>query len=112
MGVAADLSAQAVVGPRCVLLEGSIVEKHSVLAAGSLLEAGRLIPGGQLWEGRPAQYVRDLSVDEIDEIQKVATGLNYAAQHQAAEYTPESFLYVQAEALRSKLEGAKANSKH
>jgi carbonic anhydrase/acetyltransferase-like protein (isoleucine patch superfamily) len=41
------------------------VEGQSVLAPGSLLPPGRLIPRGQLWAGCPAQYVRDLSADEV-----------------------------------------------
>ena len=50
---------------RSILLEGSVVEGQSVLAPGSLLPPGRLIPRGQLWAGCPAQYVRDLSADEV-----------------------------------------------
>lgn len=42
-----------------------MVEGQSVLAPGSLLPPGRLIPRGQLWAGCPAQYVRDLSADEV-----------------------------------------------
>ena len=52
-------------GHRSILLEGSVVEGQSVLAPGSLLPPGRLIPRGQLWAGCPAQYVRDLSADEV-----------------------------------------------
>lgn len=48
-----------------------MVEGQSVLAPGSLLPPGRLIPRGQLWAGCPAQYVRDLSADEV---RRLATG--------------------------------------
>ncbi len=56
---------QAVIGDRCILLEGSIVEGSSALAPGSLLAPGRLVPHGQLWAGNPARYVRDLTTDEV-----------------------------------------------
>ena len=51
--------------PRCILMEGSLVESHAVLAPGSVLGPGRRVPSGQLWGGAPAKYVRDLTKDEV-----------------------------------------------
>ena len=51
--------------PRCVLMEGSVVEPQAVLAPGSVVPPGALISGGQLWAGVPARYVRDLTKDEV-----------------------------------------------
>ena len=53
------------IGEKCVLMEGSLVENHCVLAPGTVLPPGRLIPSGQLWAGNPAKYVRDLTKDEV-----------------------------------------------
>jgi hypothetical protein len=64
-GQMTHLQNETCLGNRSILLEGSVVEGQSVLAPGSLLPPGRLIPRGQLWAGCPAQYVRDLSADEV-----------------------------------------------
>ena len=53
------------IGPRCVLMEGSLVESQSMLAAGTVLPPGRLIPSGELWAGNPAKFVRKLTTDEV-----------------------------------------------
>jgi len=56
---------ECVIGDRCILMEGSLVERHCILAPGTVLTPGRLIPSGQLWAGNPARYVRDLTPDEV-----------------------------------------------
>ena len=102
----ATVEDEAVVGLRCVLLEGCIVEKSAALAAGTVVEAGHLIPGGQLWEGNPARYVRNLTADELAELPKIAKDTAKAAAAHADEFLPYGFAYVQAEELRNKLMGA------
>lgn len=52
---------EAVIGSRCVLAEGSLVEKHAILGSGSVVPPGRRIPSGELWAGTPAQFVRKVS---------------------------------------------------
>lgn len=56
---------ESVIGDKCVLMEGSLVESHCVLAPGTVVTPGRLIPYGQLWAGNPARFVRDLTSDEV-----------------------------------------------
>ena len=53
------------IGPRCVLMEGALVETQSMLAAGTVLPPGRLVPSGELWAGNPANFVRKLTNDEV-----------------------------------------------
>lgn len=53
------------IGEKCVLMEGSLVENHSILAPGTVLPPGRLVPSGQLWAGNPAKFVRNLTKDEV-----------------------------------------------
>jgi carbonic anhydrase/acetyltransferase-like protein (isoleucine patch superfamily) len=55
---------EAVIGDKCVLLEGSVVESQAVVAPGSVVAPGALVGSGQLWAGTPARYVRDLTKDE------------------------------------------------
>ena len=61
----ATIEDEVLIGEKCVLMEGSLVENHSILAPGSVLPPGRLVPSGQLWAGNPAKFVRNLSKDEV-----------------------------------------------
>ena len=61
----ATVEDEVLIGEKCVLMEGSLVENHSILAPGTVLPPGRLVPSGQLWAGNPAKFVRDLSKDEV-----------------------------------------------
>lgn len=98
---------ECVIGDRCILMEGSLVEMHCILAPGTVVTPGRLIPSGQLWAGNPARYVRDLTSDEKAEIQQVANGIFEVMDHNASEFQLPSFQYVDAERVRKALgEGA------
>ena len=61
----ATVEDEVLIGAKCVLMEGSLVENHSILAPGSVLPPGRLVPSGQLWAGNPAKFVRNLTKDEV-----------------------------------------------
>ena len=54
-----------VVGDNSILLEGSRMERQSVLGPNSVLAQAVTIPSGQYWEGQPAVYKRDLQENEI-----------------------------------------------
>eukprot|EP00884_Botryococcus_braunii_P000001 jgi/Botrbrau1/10000/Bobra.0012s0089.1 len=99
---------EVLLGDRCILLEGSYVETHSILTPGTVVPPGRLIPSGQLWGGVPARYIRDLTKDEIAEIGLVAQGVFKLADMHKEEFIPESFQYVDAERVKKALaEGTK-----
>src|SRR3546814_9632914 len=55
----------AFVGLGAIVMDGCEIEPDGMLAAGGLLSPGKRIPSGQLWAGRPAKYVRDLTVEQI-----------------------------------------------
>ena len=59
------------IGAGAIVQEGSVVEKKSMVAAGAVVTPGTLIPSGQLWAGNPAKFIRDLSEEEIGEMEKV-----------------------------------------
>ncbi|KAI3428094.1 hypothetical protein D9Q98_006477 [Chlorella vulgaris] len=99
---------EAVIGDKCVLLEGSMVEKHAVLAPGSVLPPGRRIPSGQLWAGSPAKYVRDLSKDEKAEIATLATSMFQHVDAHDDDFLPNSTAYQEAENLRKILKPTSA----
>ena len=56
------------IGMRAILLDGSRVEKHSILGAGALLAPGKVVKTGELWVGAPARRVRFLSDQEIEQL--------------------------------------------
>lgn len=56
------------IGMRVILLDGSHVEKHSILGAGALLAPGKVVKTGELWVGAPARRVRFLSDQEIEQL--------------------------------------------
>eukprot|EP00850_Spirogloea_muscicola_P008461 SM000045S16206 [mRNA] locus=s45:242120:243232:- [translate_table: standard] len=94
---------EVVLGERCVLMEGSLVERHAVLRAGTVVPPGRRIPGGQLWAGCPARYVRDLTPDDVAEIGRLAEAVHKCADEYAAEFLPYGTAYLEVEKLRKAL---------
>jgi carbonic anhydrase/acetyltransferase-like protein (isoleucine patch superfamily) len=94
---------ESVVGQRCVLMEGSLVEMNSMLGSGSVLPPGRRVPAGELWAGNPARFVRMLTNDEILAIPKLADGLRELAQEHMQEYLPYGTAYLEVEKLRQKM---------
>lgn len=90
---------EVVIGQRCILMEGSIVEKHAILASGSVVPPGRRIPGGEVWAGNPARFVRVVTNDEIALIPKLAEGILEIAQTHMAEFLPYSTAYLEVEKL-------------
>jgi carbonic anhydrase/acetyltransferase-like protein (isoleucine patch superfamily) len=57
----------AFVGLGAIVMDDCEIEADGMLAAGAMLTPGKRIPSGQLWAGRPARYVRDLTVEQIVE---------------------------------------------
>jgi carbonic anhydrase/acetyltransferase-like protein (isoleucine patch superfamily) len=55
-----------------VLLDGSIVEENSIVGAGSVILENFVVPSGKLVAGVPGKIIRDLTKDEIAEIEKSA----------------------------------------
>lgn len=98
-----NIDDEVVIGHRCVVMEGSIVEKHAVLGDGSIVPPGRRIPGGELWSGSPARFVRRLSGDETAEIVKLAEGVSTLADEHAGEFLPYTTAYIEAEKLKKAL---------
>lgn len=99
----ATVHSEAVLGVRCILMEGSVVESKAVLAAGTVVPPARYIPGGQLWAGNPARFVRNLTPDELAELPKIADRIHDTAVLHAEQYLPYSPAYIEAVELRNML---------
>lgn len=94
---------ESIIGQRCILMEGSLVEAHAILEAGSVLPPGRRIPSGELWGGNPAKFIRLLTLDEVAAIPKIAKAVSYVAQDHASEFLPYSTAYLEVEKLKTSL---------
>ncbi len=60
------------IGIGAIVLDGAIVEHHSMVAAGAVVRPGFKVPTGKLVGGVPAKVIRDLTDNELIEIEKSA----------------------------------------
>lgn len=60
------------IGQGAIIQEGSIIESNSIVAAGAVVLPETLVPSGQLWAGNPAIFVRDVTDEEIANLEKVS----------------------------------------
>jgi carbonic anhydrase/acetyltransferase-like protein (isoleucine patch superfamily) len=73
------------IGMRVIILDGSVVRKHSMIGAGAVVTQGKIVGEGELWLGNPPRCMRMLSSEEIEQIyctarQYVVLGTNYRAE--------------------------------
>jgi carbonic anhydrase/acetyltransferase-like protein (isoleucine patch superfamily) len=61
------------IGIGAIVLDGAVVEENAMVAAGSVVKPNFIVPTGKLVAGVPARVVRDLSMDEIDDIEASAS---------------------------------------
>jgi carbonic anhydrase/acetyltransferase-like protein (isoleucine patch superfamily) len=61
-----------IIGEKCTILEGALVEANSVLEPGTVVPAYARIPGGQKWGGNPATFVANLTAVELENIKRTA----------------------------------------
>ena len=62
---ACTLESRSFIGMGAIVMDRCVVESEGMLAAGALLPPGKRLPTRQLWAGRPAQFMRELSDEEI-----------------------------------------------
>jgi len=65
---ACTIEDEARIGMGATILDGAIIEKGAQVGANALVTAGTVIPSGKLAVGVPAKVVRDLNVDELEDI--------------------------------------------
>ena len=58
------------IGIGAIILDGAVVEKHSMVAAGAVVKPGFVVPSGKLAAGVPAKIVRNLTEEEISDFEK------------------------------------------
>lgn len=60
------------IGMGAVILDGAVVEENSIVAAGSVVKPKFVVPSGKLVAGVPAKVVRDLTPEEIKDLEESA----------------------------------------
>lgn len=60
------------IGIGAIVLDGAVVEEKSMVAGGAVVPPNFVVPSGKLVAGVPAKIVRNLSSDEIKEIDTIA----------------------------------------
>jgi carbonic anhydrase/acetyltransferase-like protein (isoleucine patch superfamily) len=60
------------IGIGAVVLTGAVVEEDAQVGAGALVPPGKVVPAGWLVMGVPAQQIRKMSVEELEDIRKNA----------------------------------------
>lgn len=63
---------ESLIGMGAIVLDGAVVENQSMVAAGSLVKQGFIVPSGKLVAGVPAKITRDLTKEEIQDIDAAA----------------------------------------
>jgi len=67
------------IGIGATVLDGAVIEENSIVAAGSVVRPGFVVPSAKLVGGVPAEIIRDLTGEEIEEFPKSAERyVNYA----------------------------------
>lgn len=60
------------IGIGSIILDGAVVEEHSMVAAGAVIKPNFIVPAGKLVAGIPARVIRDLTKEEIADFEKSA----------------------------------------
>jgi carbonic anhydrase/acetyltransferase-like protein (isoleucine patch superfamily) len=60
------------IGIGSIVLDGAVVETNSMVAAGALVKPNFIVPAGKLVAGIPAKIIRDLTDEEINDLENSA----------------------------------------
>ena len=60
------------IGIGAIVLDGAVVEERAQVAAGALVPPGKVVPAGWLVMGVPAEPVRKMSQEELEDIERNA----------------------------------------
>lgn len=82
-----NIGDDCLIGMGATLMDGAVIQSHTLIGAGSLVTPNKVLESGYLWMGTPARKVRKLSSEEIESIA-------YSAQHYVRlmkRYLPDKF---------------------
>ena len=80
----------SLIGIKSVILNGAKIGRNCLVGANALIAEGKVIPDGSLVIGSPGKVVRQLSVDEIREINSFADYYVQKYKHYRESFRPDS----------------------
>ncbi len=78
---ACKIDDNVLVGMGAIILNGAHISKNSLIAAGAVVTENKFIPENSLVMGVPARVVRELTKEEIEQINNSATHYLEVAKH-------------------------------
>lgn len=90
-----------VIGEKCTIMEGALVEANVILEPGTVVPAYARIPSGQKWGGNPAKFISNLTHNEVADIKTKSTELHQRAKEHLLEFLPIGNTYVHLEQLET-----------
>lgn len=91
-----------VIGEKCTIMEGALVEKESIVESGSVVPAYARIPSGERWGGNPAVFIEKLDGEAKEGIKAKAEGIVEQAGEHYLEFLPVGSSYLHLEDLVKK----------
>ena len=91
-----------VIGEKCTILEGSLVEANTILEPGTVVPPYARIPSGQRWGGNPAKFISNLDHEELASIMRTSTEIFERAKEHLEEFLPVGNSYIHLEDLERK----------
>lgn len=67
------VGSRVLIGQGAIVQAGSDIGSESMIAAGAVVLPNTVVPSKQLWAGNPAKYIRDLTDEEVESLEKVRT---------------------------------------
>jgi len=86
-----------VIGEKCTILEGAVVESNSILEPGTVVPPYAYIPSGQKWAGNPAKFVASVTTDEAEGIKRTSLEIHQRAKEHLTEFLPVGSTYIHLE---------------
>jgi len=96
-----------IIGEKCTILEGSLVEANVILEPGTVVPPYARIPGGQKWGGNPAKFVANLTPEEQVSIKNTANDIHRKAKEHILDFLPIGNTYLHLEELEKQQVEAK-----
>lgn len=87
------------IGQGSIIQEGTVIQANSMVAAGAVVLPGTFIKSGQLWAGNPAQFIRNVTDEEIASFKKSADHYADLGKQHDDEFLPFGTTYQAAEAI-------------
>jgi len=87
----------SLIGQGAIIGAGCVIGRNVLIAAGANVLPETIVLDNQLWAGNPAKHIRDLTEEEIGNLQKSADSYSELKKEHADEFLPFGTIYQEAE---------------